>query len=252
MAQAIAKGLLHNKSNQLQASAPSLAVGINDLGIKTNSDNLAVIADADVIILAVKPTYMATVLTEISANIPHHCLVISIAAGLSLPWFAKRIANTALVRAMPNMAAALGKSATPLIANHLVTEEQKQWTEQIFSSIGLYSWTKHEFDMDAFTALSGSGPAYIFMFMEAMIKAAVSLGIAENIAHTFALQTFKGSLSLITESKLSLHELRKSVTSPAGTTAAAIEVLTQHGFDELIFAAMKAASDRAAELGLTI
>ena len=189
------------------------------------------------------------VLTQIRTILPPHCLIISVAAGLSLTWFANRSPNTAVLRAMPNIAASIGLSATPLIANEFVTETQKQCAEQIFTRLGLITWATKESDIDAFTALSGSGPAYIFMFMDAMIKAAIDLGLADDVAKSFTLQTFHGALNVASESKLNLVELRKKVTSPAGTTAAAIEVLTEHGFNDLIFDAMKAACERARALG---
>ncbi len=249
MAKAMAKGLLLDEKNELRAASPSLPIGINEHGIRTYPDNLAIVPDADIIILAVKPAQITSVITQISTKIPTQCLVISIATGIGLPWFAQQIPGIAIVRAMPNIAASIGKAATPLIANEFVTEKQKQWAKQLFTGIGLITWVQKEADIDSFTALSGSGPAYIFMFMEAMIKAAIALGITDDIAKSFALQTFDGALSLASESKLELIELRKMVTSPAGTTAAAIEVLTEHGFEELIYAAMKAAYDRARVLG---
>lgn len=249
MAKAMAKGLLLDKKNVLRAASPSLALGTNKDGIKTSPNNLDVVSNADIIILAVKPMQMTTVFAQISKKLPPHCLVISIATGIGLPWFAKLAPGSAIVRAMPNIAAAIGKAATPLIANEFVSDEQKKWAEQIFTSIGLTTWAEKESDIDAFTALSGSGPAYIFMFMDAMIKAAIALGITAGIAKSFAIQTFEGALSLARESELNLVELRKMVTSPAGTTAAAVDVLTQHDFDELIYDAMKAAFDRARVLG---
>ena len=244
----MAVGLLdHN--HHLRASSPSLPEGINDNGIKTSADNLSVVADADIIILAVKPALMDTVLKEIGKSIPKHCLVISVATGLSLPWFANYAPNAAIVRAMPNIAAAIGESATPLIANALVSAEQKKWAEAIFTCIGNITWVKNEADIDAFTALSGSGPAYVFLFMEAMIKAGVDLGIEEKIATSFALQTVHGAVCLASQSKQGLADLRKSVTSPAGTTAAALDVFSNEGFEEIVHAAIRAAFERARELG---
>ena len=249
MAKAMSKGFLHDKNNQLRAAAPSLPIGINEDGIQTYSDNLAVISDADILILAVKPAQMSMVLAQISPNLPSKCLVISIASGIPLSWFETHRPNTAIIRAMPNIAAAIGKGATPLIANEFVSHQQKQWAEKLLTSIGIITWATTESDIDAFTALSGSGPAYVFLFMEAMIKSAIALGIPDDTAKSFTLQTFEGALSLARESTLDLAELRKTVTSPAGTTAAAIEVLTRHGFDKLIHDAMKAAYDRAKVLG---
>ena len=249
MANAIAHGLLGDEKNELRAASPSLPRGINEQGIKTYSDNLAIVSDADIIILAVKPAQMAAVLSEISPKLPAHCLLISIAAGINLSWFTTYTQTIAIVRAMPNIAAATGLSATPLMANEFVTPTQIQWAEKIFTRIGLTTWTKKETDIDLFTALSGSGPAYVFRLMEAMIKGASDLGMSADIAKSFTLQTFKGAVSLACENKLTLAELIHTVTSPAGTTAAATEVLTRHGFDQLIHAAIMAARDRARQLG---
>lgn len=250
MAKAIVKGLRGNEAYELRASSPSLPASIDKNGTKTCSDNLAFIHDADILILAVKPAHMNTVVTQIAQTmVPAHCVIISVASGLNLSWFETYLPKTAIIRAMPNIASALGQGATPLVANKFVTKEQRQKAEKIFTNLGLITWVQNENDINAFTALSGSGPAYIFMFMEAMIKAAVALGIAEDVAKSFALQTFKGALGLATETELSLSELRKTVTSPAGTTAAAIEVLTQHGFDAMIDKAMYAACERARQQG---
>ena len=252
MAKAMSDGLMSNKANQLSAAAPSLATGLYKNRIKTYSDNLAVLANADVIILAVKPAEMQQVLNQIKHQLPANSLLITIAAGLTLSWFRKHIPNTAIVRAMPNIAVAVGKGAIPLFANELVNQKQKQLSEQLFTSIGITTWMPNESDMDVFTAFTGSGPAYIFKFMEAMIKAATSLGIPDEIAKTFTIQTFRGALSLATESNLSIADLRKSVTSPAGTTAAALDVLTLQGFDDMIYDAIFAAFNRAKSLGCSI
>lgn len=246
MAKAMAKNLLNNKSIQLRVAAPSLSIGINADGIETYSDNLAITPDADVIILAVKPALMRHVLEEIHPTLPTNCLIISVASGLKLDWFAL---NRPIVRAMPNIAAAMGQSATPLIANEWVTDAQKKLAEQLFSAMGMTTWVTEENQMDAFTALSGSGPAYVFLFIEAMANSAISLGLSKEIATSFALQTLQGALSLAKPGEHSVAELRAAVTSPAGTTAAAISVFTDRGFSELIHDAMQAAFERAKQLG---
>jgi pyrroline-5-carboxylate reductase len=249
MAKAIAQGLMLDKTNLLQAASPSLPIDLYQERIKTHYDNLAVIAGADVIILAVKPTHMAHVTHQINTCLPPHCVIISIAAGLSLNWFSKHLhPNTPLIRAMPNIGAATGNAATPLIANEFASELQKQAAERIFSSIGLVSWLKCESEMNAYTALSGSGPAYVFFFMEALIQGAIALGLTEDVAKAFTLQTVKGALSLAATTDQSLTELRKKVTSPAGTTAAALEVLSKQGFEKIISAALQAANNRAQAL----
>jgi len=251
MAKAIAQGLVSNKENQLRAAAPSLPIGTNAQGIYTHHDNLAVIADADVIILATKPAQTEAAFSQIRESIPSNCLIISIAAGLNLSWFAERGGSQiALVRAMPNITAAVGKGATPLMASECVSAQQKERADQIFSQLGLTHWVKQESEIDAFTALSGSGPAYLFLFMEAMIKAGVALGLSEDIAKSFTLQTCHGAIHLAAKSS-SLTELRQKVTSPAGTTAAATEVFNARGLDETVLAAMKAARDRAHQLQLS-
>lgn len=250
MAQAIAAGLSQNKAHKLWASSPSLTPGVNSQGIHTDCDNVAQLHNTDALLLAVKPLQMANVFVEIKDNIPKSCVLISIAAGIRLSWF-DASANQALpiVRAMPNIAATVSQSATPLCANQYVNEEQKQRTTSIFNSIGLTTWVQDEQLLDVFTALSGSGPAYVFLFVEALTEAAMALGLEKNIAKAFTLQTLNGALSLAQNSALTLAELREQVTSPGGTTQAALEVLIHHGFDKLLKMAMSAACNRARELG---
>lgn len=251
MAKAIAKGLTKEQQHYLSAAAPSLPLGINAEGIHTYNDNKMVIEKAEIIILAVKPLQMDNVLQEIKGVLNSKCLVISVAAGLTLSWFAKRLKRTPLIRTMPNTPASIGLGATPMIANSYVTSEQRRWAECIFSSIGITHWLKNEEEMDSYTALSGSGPAYFFAFIESMLKAADNLGIEANIAKKFALQTGLGALKLAENSNLSLSQLRTQVTSPGGTTAAALAVL-QHKLESLIQKSMSAAKARSYELGQSI
>jgi pyrroline-5-carboxylate reductase len=250
MAKAIAQGLQNSDQNyQISAASPSLPKGQTAEGITTDYDNLAVIDNADLIILAVKPIEAAKVLTQIKGELPKNCLLLSVAAGLSLSWLEKHCRKgQAIVRSMPNTPIAVGKGATPLIANQFVSAQQKRWAEHLFQCCGIIAWTTEENDMDPFTALSGSGPAYVFLFLESLISAAKKLGLSEEIAKTFALQTLAGALSLASTSELEISELRKKVTSPAGTTAAAIDILQQEGFEKLILKAMEAAFKRAKQL----
>lgn len=250
MAKAIAKGLIKKEVYSLSVSAPSLSKGINADKIKTYHDNKEHIKEAQVIILAVKPKLMDAVLKEIAPHIPPDCLLISVAAGLNLNWFKKNLPNKqAVVRTIPNIPAEVGLAATPMIANEFTTASQKKCAELIFSSIGLTTWAEKEEDMDAFTALSASGPAYVFLFIEALVNAAVALGLNETIAKSFAMQTIKGALKLVDESDLNLSQLRNNVVTPGGTTAAALSIL--HGpLDTLILNAMSAAKARSEELGL--
>ena len=249
MAKAIARGLTKEPHYRLNAAAPSLAVGVNQDGVSTHYDNIELIHEAHIIILAVKPGRMEEVIDEIKAYNPSECLLISVAAGLSLDWFAKRWDSPhALVRTMPNTPASIGLSATPMVANQNVTQEQRHIAEAIFSTVGITHWVCDEAEMDAFTALSGSGPAYILAFVEAMINAATALGLDAEIAKKFALQTAVGTLKLAENSNLSLSELRTQVTSRGGTTEAALKVLNRH-LDDLILTALSAAKARSHELG---
>lgn len=249
MAKAIARGLTNNNKYQLSAAAPSLAIGCTKEYIHTHHDNTQIIKNAEIIILAVKPALMSTVLQEIKPYIPPSCLIISVAAGLSLSYLIKHIgAQHAIIRTMPNTPASVGLAATPMIANQWVTEQQQQEAELIFSAVGLTHWTNNESEMDGFTALSGSGPAYMFSFIEALVDAGVALGLEASIAKQFALQTCKGALKLAENNQVTLSELRAQVTSPGGTTEAALNILQQQ-LDTLILTAMRAAKERSIELG---
>lgn len=249
IAHALAKGLIRSQQYKIRASSPSLKKRTDELGVETNPDNLAFITDASIIILAVKPALMSKVLTEIQDLIPNDCLLISVATGLTLSWFKDHTPpSTAVVRVMPNIAASIGESATPIIANSYVNASQKNDAMNIVNSIGICTWLQNESDIEIFTALSGSGPAYVFQFLQSMIDAAINMGLDENIAKTFALQTFSGAVALATNSGKSLAILRDEVTSPGGTTAAALDVFKNLKFNELVNEAMKAARNRAQEL----
>lgn len=250
MAKAIAQGLIQEPSYQLSASSPSLTAGINQDGIHTHHNNSLIAQNADVIILAVKPAQMQNVLEEISPCIPESALLISVAAGLPLSCFAQYThPNQAIIRTMPNTPCAVGMGATPMCANSKTSDAQKHSAGLIFSQIGLIEWVSDEADLDALTALSGSGPAYVFLFIEAMIDAAVALGLDKELAKKFALQTVQGACALAQASDLSVFELKKQVTSPGGTTAAALNVL-EPDLNKLLLQAMTAAKKRAVELSI--
>jgi pyrroline-5-carboxylate reductase len=151
---------------------------------------------------------------------------------------------------MPNIAVATQQSATPLKANQWVSNEQKLKAEQLFNQLGITTWIDKEEAIDAFTALSGSGPAYVFLFMEAMIKAAINLGIRRDLAEKFTLQTLHGALSLASQTNANLSDLRESITSSGGTTEAALHVFKQQELEGLIEKAMCAAYQRAQQLGI--
>ena len=249
MAKAMAQCLVQNQAYHLRAASPSLPIGVTAEGIQTHYDNLSILADADIVILAVKPDNMASVLNQIQNYLPPTCLIISVAAGRKLDWIENCIKkNVPIIRAMPNIAAAIAQSATPLMANSFVTDEQKIIANALFSSLGITTWVEKETDMDAYTALSGSGCAYVFLFMEALVEGACAIGLSEEIATSFALQTVLGAANLSKTTKKRFSNLRENVTSPAGTTAAALAILQDLKFKETIKTAMGAAYERSQHL----
>lgn len=249
MAKAIAHKLAETEKYRLSASAPSLPIGVTPDQIKTHFINAALLRDTEIVLLAVKPKIVPLVLAEIAPNLSPGCIVVSIAAGVPLQTIAKHSRNQQpIVRTMPNTPVAIGLGATPMIANQYVTIEQKQRLTEVFSQLGLVTWINNEALLDSFTALSGSGPAYVFLFLEAMIDAGIAIGIDAKIAKAFVLQTCEGALKLVEEQGLELDVLRAQVTSPGGTTAAALQILKPQ-LNELLYTAIIAAKTRATELG---
>lgn len=218
--------------------------------IAVHSDNADAVKNADVVILAVKPQVMAEASTSIAAAVSaNSALVISIAAGITVATMESRLgAEAAIVRCMPNTPALVGEGASGLFANNNVSAEQRDHAEKILSSIGITCWVQQESDLDAITALSGSGPAYFFLFTEAMIDAGVELGLDRDIATKLALQTGLGAARMGIESDVDLAELRKRVTSPAGTTEKAIESFEATQLRSTVTKAMRAAAVRAEEM----
>jgi pyrroline-5-carboxylate reductase len=249
MGKALCEGLLQHPNYHMHVAAPSMDAQLARARLSVSTNNLAALKNADVLILAVKPAQMANVLTEISPYLPPDLLLISIAAGLDLAWFAHHVPeHTPIVRAMPNLAAAQQQSATPLLANQWVTATQQQWASELFEQCGQTTWLKDEKDLDVITALAGSGLAYLFLFVQAMSDAAVSLGLSPAIAQRFAIQTLAGASSLATLPEQNLQQLQQKITSKAGTTAAALDVFAQQHLSETVRAAMQAAVSRAQTL----
>ena len=221
-----------------------------NLNVNTTASNDAVINEADVIVLAVKPQVLSSVAKSIAALIQQKKpLVVSIAAGISQQSLSQWLgADIAIVRCMPNTPALVLTGATALHANANVTAEQRNLAENIMRSVGIALWVKDESELDAVTAVSGSGPAYYFMLMEAMEKAALELGLSESIARLLVQQTALGAAKIALESSESPEQLRRRVTSPGGTTQRAIETFEQGGFTELVSKALHAARDRSIEM----
>ncbi len=217
------------------------------------SDNRAAVEGADAIVLAVKPQILAKVATEIGAAIGERpddsALIISIAAGVRESDLQRWLGGgCAIVRTMPNTPALLRSGATGLYANPHVSEQQKDLAESIMRAVGTAIWLEEEQQLDAVTALSGSGPAYFFLLMEAMEAAGKELGLPEETARILTLQTAFGAAKMALERPESSADLRKMVTSPGGTTERAIALFQEQGLEEIVLNALTAARDRSIEL----
>ncbi|UXD89013.1 pyrroline-5-carboxylate reductase [Thalassolituus hydrocarboniclasticus] len=220
-----------------------------EFGVVTHADNLEAIAKADVVIMAVKPQMMKEVLEPLQATLSkRQPLLISIAAGINMDSLARWSSCRAIVRCMPNTPSLLGLGATGLLGSKDVSLDQRNQADSLLRAVGLTVWVKTEAEIDAVTAVSGSGPAYYFLLMEAMIEAGKKLGLSEQTATKLTLQTALGAGQMALQSDVGPAELRRRVTSPGGTTERAIATFEAAHMREIVDAALKAASDRAAEL----
>lgn len=255
MASSIIGGLVAKGFNPaaIIASDPS-ATSLEKLrgvaAVKTVSDNHKAIANADVVVLAIKPQVMKTVLENLATSAQKtRPLIISIAAGIEIDSIDRWLGGgLAVVRCMPNTPALVQSGATALYANTRVTAEQRQLADTILRAVGIALWVNDESSLDAVTAVSGSGPAYFFLLMEAMQNAGTQLGLSADAAKQLTLQTALGAAQMAIGSDVDAAELRRRVTSPNGTTERAIEVFEQGGFRQLCNQALAACRDRSVEL----
>lgn len=222
-------------------------------GIATFADNAAAVADADVVLLAVKPQVMKAVCKSLAPHLAEGTLVISIAAGISCDslqrWLAQPGRPTvAVVRCMPNTPALLRQGVSGLFASAEVSADQRALAERLLSAVGLALWLDDESLIDAVTAVSGSGPAYFFLMVEAMTAAGVRLGLPQATADQLSRQTALGAARMLCESDVEAAELRRRVTSPNGTTEAAIKAFQAGDFEALVQRALDAAAARSGEL----
>ncbi len=230
-------------------NAEALANLSAKLGINVTQNNQEVIDSSDVVVLAVKPQIMAQVAKEIAPYLQTRHLIVSIAAGITQAGLMKWLgADTAIVRCMPNTPALVLTGATALHANANVSQGQRDLAETIMRAVGIALWVENESELDAVTAVSGSGPAYYFLLMEAMEKVALELGLSEASARLLIQQTALGAAKIALESSEAPAELRRRVTSPGGTTQQAIETFERGGFSELVAKALQAARNRSIEM----
>jgi len=221
--------------------------------VHTTDNNEEAANAADIVILALKPQIMREATRKLATvSQAKKSLIISIAAGIReedlQDWLG---GNVAIVRCMPNTPALIRAGATALYANHFVTAKQRDLAESILRAVGTAIWLDNEKHMDAVTALSGSGPAYFFLMIEALQAAGEKLGLASETARLLTLQTALGAARMALESNESAAELRRRVTSPGGTTEAALRVLEKANITELFFNALKTAKERSEELADT-
>lgn len=255
MASAIIGGLVHNgyPAKLICACDPNkeaLARLAQEFGIETGVDNREAVSNAQAIILAVKPQVMQAVLTDLAPGLTQPApLIISIAAGVTVNnirlWLN---AELPIVRTMPNTPALVQTGATGLYANTEVNATHKELAQKMFEAIGLALWFDEEADLDRVVALSGSGPAYFFYVMEALERAGVELGLSPKIARQLTLQTALGAAKLALADDVDPAELRRRVTSPGGTTEAAVKKLDEGEVMRDFDAAVAAAAQRSKEL----
>jgi pyrroline-5-carboxylate reductase len=254
MAAALIGGLIADGTppGDILASDPSAErlTALAGSGIRTLDSNTAAAAQADVLVLAVKPQLLKAVCVELADTVQQHRpLVISIAAGVRTTELAEWLGGeVALIRTMPNTPAMIQCGATVLFAGPGVSAGQRDAAEHVLRAVGLTRWVDDEDLLDAATALSGSGPAYYFLFMEAMEAAAVELGLPADTAHLLTLQTALGAARMAMESTDSPAVLRHKVTSPGGTTEQALKTFEDGGLRDLVERALSAARDRSREL----
>lgn len=218
--------------------------------VQTFGDNNAHFGMPDIVVIAVKPQIMKKVLDDVKASLALvNPLIISVAAGITTDQIARWTdASHAIVRAMPNTPALIGQGAIGMFANGHVTQEQKFQTEQLMDAVGTSIWVTEEVNIDAVTALSGSGPAYFFMFMEHLQQAAEDLGLSPENAALLTKKTATGAALLAERSPESLRVLKDRVTSPNGTTYAALQSFEHSATDKTVKTALQAAFDRSIEM----
>ena len=253
MAASLIGGMLQSgfEPNQLSVSDPldENRQRFAKLGISTSIDNGEIAQKSEVLILAVKPQIMAEVAAALKDTLADNCLVISIAAGIPVAALQKWLGDgKPVVRCMPNTPALLKSGATGLFASPEVSNGQQKIAENILAAVGIVEWVANETLIDAVTALSGSGPAYYFLVMEMMEKVGVEMGLSSKTARNLTLQTALGAARMACESDVDPSELRRRVTSPAGTTERAVQSFLNNGMEELFRKAMQDCKIRAEEM----
>ena len=257
MAEAMISGLIRQQvaeADCLMAGGPTperLEYLSSKYGIPTTTDNSEAACSANIVILSVKPQRLDKVMHGLRGCIQPGALVLSIIAGATIEKISHGIGHDIVVRSMPNTPAQIGEGITVWTASSRVSEEQREMARRILQALGEEVFVEDETYLDMATALSGTGPAYVFLFMEAMVDAGVHLGFPRRIAEQLVAQTVRGSVDFYRTHEDSVHlaRLRNQVTSPGGTSAAALYYLEKAGFRTAISRAIWAAYERSRELG---
>ncbi len=218
-------------------------------GVTVTEHNREAVAGKDIVILAVKPQNLPEIVTDLKGVLSPDQLVLSIIAGIKIDTISRGLAHKCIVRTMPNTPAQIGLGFSGWTATADVTRDQKDRSRSILNAMGKEIYFDDEKYLDIVTAVSGSGPAYVFLFAESLIDAAVKLGLSREAAQEMVLQTISGAAELIQKSGKPPAELRQNVTSKGGTTERALKVFEEAGLNRIVSDAVKAAFDRAKELG---
>jgi pyrroline-5-carboxylate reductase len=218
-------------------------------GIETTTENAAAVRGASLIVLAVKPQVLPAVLMSLKGRIPSGALVLTIVAGARIETVVNGLAHASVVRSMPNTPAQIGEGITVWMASPSASPEQREQAKLLLRALGEEVEAKDEDELDMATALSGTGPAYVFLFMEALVDAGVHLGFSRQVAEQLVSQTVRGSVDYYRASPSHLARLRNQVTSPGGTSAEALYYLEKAGFRTAISRAVWAAYQRSVSLG---
>lgn len=255
MAEAILRGVL-----DAQVAAPTdVAIGeprperrqflSSEFGVQAHQGNLDAAKEADLLILAIKPQDLPVIFQELGERLRPEQAVLSIIAGAKMSTLAKGFSHESIIRVMPNTPAQIGQGMSMWTCSPQVSEQQRDFTRSIVSTVGKEIYVDDEKYMDMATALSASGPAYVFMIIEALIDAGVYVGLPRDMARTMALQTVYGSTQLVMETGRHPADLKDMVVSPGGTTAEGLQVLERAGVPAAIVDAVNAAFQKSIKLG---
>lgn len=255
MAEAMITGLLRQEvtsADCIVASGPRVERGdylSEKYGVGVTTDNREALKEAGIVVLSVKPQMLAAVISDLRGLIPPPALVLSIVAGAKIAAIEQGLGHKAIVRSMPNTPAQIGEGITVWTASEAVSEEQLEYARTILTALGEEIWVDDEDYLDMATALSGTGPAYVFLFLEAMVDAGVHLGFPRYIAEKLVIQTLRGSVEYVRQAPDHLARMRNQVTSPGGTSAEALYFLERAGFRTALSRAIWAAYQRSLTLG---